>query len=116
MELIGSVILGILVLLLISYGFHVLFTEETRKESLIEKMRDLAEASKQKRIEETKHVVFNNIELAAKNGEFETCVRVDIDIIEDIETILEKEGFIVYKPSSDLTNRLYISWENNNNK
>lgn len=111
MELIGSVILGILVLLLTSYGFYTLFTEETQKKSLIEKMKDLAEANKQKRIEKTKHIVFNNIELAAKNGEFETCVRIDIDIIEDIETILKKENFSVSRPISEYNSRLYISWE-----
>ena len=113
MELIGSVILGILVLLLISYGFYVLFTEETRKESLIERMRSLAKNGKEKRIGKTKKLVFDKIKSAAKDGEFETCVLVDIDIKEDIKAILEKENFIVYKPSSDFNNRLYINWKNN---
>lgn len=111
MELIGSVILGILVLLLISYGFYVLFTEETRKELLIERMRSLAKNGKEKRIEKTKKLVFDKIKSAAKDGEFETSVLVDIDIIEDIETILEKENFSVSRPISEYNSRLYISWE-----
>ena len=110
MEIIGSIILGILILLLTSYGFYTLSTEETQKKSLIEKIRSLAKNGKENRIEKTKHIVLNNIEFAAKNGKFETCVRVDIDIIEDIETILKKEGFTVHKPFSEYYNRLYISW------
>lgn len=111
MELIGSVILGILVLLLISYAFYVLFTEETRKELLIERMRSLAKNGKEKRIGKTKRLVFDKIKSAAKDGEFETCVLVDIDIIEDIETILEKENFSVSRPISEYNSRLYINWE-----
>ena len=113
MEVILFTILGIGVLLLTSYGFYTLFTEETQKKSFIEKIRSLAKNGKEERIVKTKKLVFDKIKSAAKDEEFETCVLVDIDIKEDIETILEKEGFIVYKSSSDFNNRLYINWENN---